>query len=240
MEIKMVNCPNGHYYNAALHAVCPECGLSGGVYNGPAGGAGNFGKTEAVGGGMGNFGKTEALGGGVDNFGKTEAPQAAGMNGGYNAPSAAFGAQAQPAAEPSLADPFGHTTIGGEEYGASSNADRIAPVVGWLVCIEGPLRGTDFRVHNGYNYIGRDEGDIHIQGDKQVSRRNHAMVAFDNTERIYYVGPAEGRNLIKVNGKTVMSPVELKSYDVISIGTTKMMFVALCGPHFGWEGDTAE
>ena len=25
MEIKMVRCPNGHYYNAALHESCPEC-----------------------------------------------------------------------------------------------------------------------------------------------------------------------------------------------------------------------
>ena len=25
MEVKMVQCPFGHYYNAALHASCPEC-----------------------------------------------------------------------------------------------------------------------------------------------------------------------------------------------------------------------
>ena len=222
MEIKMVNCPNGHYYNAAMHAVCPECGMSG-VSGSQADAAGNFGKTEAPG------------VSGAGNFGRTEAPGAAGFDSGYSSgPTIAAGASVH---DESLsgADPFGHTTIGGEEYGEGSYTDRIAPVVGWLVCIEGPLRGTDFRIHNGYNYIGRDEGDIHIQGDMQVSRKNHAMVAFDSSERVYYVGPAEGRNLIKVNGKTVMNPAELNSYDVISIGTTKMMFVALCGPHFGWD-----
>lgn len=30
------------------------------------------------------------------------------------------------------------------------------PVVGWLVVIEGLCRGTDYRIHTGYNYIGRE------------------------------------------------------------------------------------
>lgn len=112
---------------------------------------------------------------------------------------------------------------------------RPEPVVGWLVCIEGSCRGSDFRIHAGYNYIGRETGDIHIRGDQQISRKNHAMVAYDSSERVYYVGPSAGRNLIKVNGKTVLGAVEIHNYDVISIGTTKLMFVGLCGEQFGWE-----
>ena len=41
--------------------------------------------------------------------------------------------------------------------------------------------------------------------------------------------------LIKVNGKTVLNAVELHNYDVISVGTTKLVFVALCGEHFQWK-----
>ena len=107
-------------------------------------------------------------------------------------------------------------------------------------CIEGVSKGVDYRLHAGYNYIGREIGDVHIHGDMQISRKNHAMIAYDSSERTYYVGPSAGRNLIKVNGKTVLNAAEIKSYDIISIGTTKLMFVALCGEKFGWnEGDGA-
>lgn len=132
---------------------------------------------------------------------------------------------------------FQPTVLGG----GLAAAGQAEPVVGWLACVEGPMRGTDYRVHAGYNYIGREVGDIHIHGDQQISRENHAMIAYDSSEQIYYVGPSAGRNLIKVNGKAVLNAVEVKSYDVISIGTTKLMFVALCGPHFSWnEGGSNE
>ncbi|MBR4018965.1 MAG: FHA domain-containing protein, partial [Clostridia bacterium] len=122
------------------------------------------------------------------------------------------------------------TSVGGDL------ADEgINPVVGWLVCVEGPAKGNDYKIHAGYNYIGRDTGDIAIKGDQQISRQNHAMVAYDESDRAYYVGPSAGRNLIKVNGKTVLNPVELKSFDKISIGATKLVFVALCGEQFSWS-----
>ena len=78
-------------------------------------------------------------------------------------------------------------------------------------------------------------GDVRIAGDQQISRQNHAMIAYDDTDIVYYVGPSAGRNLNKVNGKTVLNAVELHNYDVISVGTTKLVFVALCGEHFQWK-----
>lgn len=48
-------------------------------------------------------------------------------------------------------------------------------------------------------------------------------------------GGRAGRNLIKVNGRAVLQAVEIKNYDVISIGTTKLIFVGLCGQQFSWE-----
>lgn len=127
--------------------------------------------------------------------------------------------------------PFGPTVFAGD-LGVNGGTE---PVVGWLVCIDGPVRGNDYRLHTGYNYIGRETGDVRISGDQQISRQNHAMIAFDETDLIYYVGPSAGRNIIKVNGKAVINAVELHSYDVISIGTTKLIFVALCGEHFSWK-----
>lgn len=212
----MVQCPNGHYYNAALHRSCPECGRAAGSQ--PAGGGESYGRTEPVGGmsGAAGYGKTEPVNGGI----------------GHTEPVVGYGGDTINVNQPRDmdVDDFGVTMIGGE-----SLEGRPEPVVGWLVCIEGLSRGVDFRLHAGYNYIGREVGDIHIHGDNQISRKNHAMIAYDSSERTYYVGPSAGRNLIKVNGKTVLNAAEIKSYDIISVGTTKLMFVALCGEKFGWD-----
>ncbi len=225
MEIKtsMVTCPNcGRPYDSARNASCPRCG--------------GFTPTEAPG-GMGSFGVTEPPNG---YFAQTESPM--GAAGGYNANFGGtvppnFGATVPPDGgvpmpSGSTANPFDvPTVIGGEK----ADGDVAEPVVGWLVCVEGPARGTDYRLHAGYNYIGRESGDIRIRGDQQISRHNHAMVAYDSGEHLYFVGPSTGRNLIKVNGHAVLQAVEVKNYDVISIGTTKLLFIGLCGEQFSWE-----
>src|SRR5947209_1623897 len=45
------------------------------------------------------------------------------------------------------------------EYGVTRALHRepsgVSPVVGWLVCIEGPNRGQDYRIHMEKNFIGR-------------------------------------------------------------------------------------
>lgn len=227
MEIKseLVMCPQGHYYNAAVHASCPICGGSGSA----PGGAGGFSHTEAPGsapGGAGGFTPTEAPGSGGGDFAPTEAP------GGGTGWGGGVGATA-PAASPSgPVNPFSvQTTIGGDLAGDG----RFNPVVGWLVCMDGPSRGTDWRIHTGYNYIGREVGDIHIQGDNQISREKHAMVAFYAKTLTYFVGPAEGRNIVELNGAPVFNTMELKNYDVITIGATRLMFVGLCGERFAWD-----
>src|SRR5215813_9514862 len=54
----------------------------------------------------------------------------------------------------------------------------LEPVVGWLVCVEGPDRGRDYRIRSQRNFIGRDTRmDISIAGDSQISRENHAVIS---------------------------------------------------------------
>ena len=207
----MTICPNcRHPYDTAKSGTCPQCG------------AAAFPRTEPVGGGAA-FTATEPIGGGA-SFTATEPVHSSAANVNMNA---GFG----PTMPPEMPDAFGTPTIPGDML---SNGNTTDPVVGWLVCIEGPSQGEDYRVHAGYNYIGRNTGDICIRGDNQISRQNHAMIAFDSSDMIFFVGPANGKNLIKVNGKTVFNPVEIHSYDTISIGTTKLIFVALCGERFSW------
>ena len=206
MEIKMVRCPNGHYYNAALHNTCPEC-------------SGKYTPTESVGSaGIPTYGPTEAVEGSsgiYDAYGKTMPVDITQNNVDF---------------QHNSRDDFQRTSSVG-----NLTANGTEPVVGWLVCIEGINQGIDYRIHAGYNYIGREAGDVQIREDAQISRQNHAMVAYDSSERLYYVGPSTGRNLIKVNGKAVIGAVEIHNYDVISIGSTKLLFIALCGDRFGWE-----
>ena len=108
------------------------------------------------------------------------------------------------------------------------------PVVGWLVCIEGPMRGVDFRLHDGYNFIGREEGDVHIHGDNAISRQKHAVVAFYSKRNSFHVGPADGRNIIELNDEPVFNHVQMENYDVITVGNTKLMLVGMCGDRFNW------
>ena len=117
-----------------------------------------------------------------------------------------------------------------------ADEEPFSPVVGWLVCIEGADRGRDYRIHAGYNSIGRSEHmDIYIAGDSTISRDRHARIAYDPEERVFFFGPAEGRNLVRLNGKLIMQPTELHAYDIIGFNKTKLMFVPFCGERFNWD-----
>ena len=240
MEIRndLAKCAKDHYFNAAVHSVCPICG-------GPAvapGGAGGFIPTEkpdmggAPAGNVGGFIPTEAPQGNVGSFIPTEAPPGAGAAGYSAAPGATVPADSW-SAPGGAVNPFSSPTVIGGDITAAGQVD---PVVGWVVCVDGPLRGTDWRIHVGYNYIGRETGDIHIQGDSQISREKHAMVAYHNKNRTYYVGPAEGRNIIELNGEPVFNATKLSRHDIITVGTTKLMFIPLCDETFAWDQEKSD
>ena len=129
-------------------------------------------------------------------------------------------------------NPYGAPAAAGAAPPAPVRAD---PVVGWVVCIEGPKRGTSWNLHAGYNHIGGEGSDINIQSDGQISREKHATVAYYDKNRTYYVGPAEGRNIIELNDQPVFGSTQLKSRDIIKIGDTRLMFVPLCGEDFTWD-----
>jgi len=111
----------------------------------------------------------------------------------------------------------------------------VDPVVGWLVCVDGPDKGKDYRLHSDNNFIGRDERmDVVICGDDAISRLNHARLTYDAQTGKYFFAQEEGRSIARVNGQVVMCAVELQAYDVIETGITKLMFIPLCGERFQW------
>ncbi|GGG82807.1 FHA domain-containing protein [Paenibacillus radicis (ex Gao et al. 2016)] len=116
----------------------------------------------------------------------------------------------------------------------------IDPVTGWLVCIEGPQLGQDYRIMAEKNFIGRSE-EMHIRiiGDNSVSRRNHAVIVYDPKKRNFYLLPGDASGLAYHNNEAVYSPVELTAYDVVQLGRSKFIFIPLCGTHFEWEDSGA-
>ncbi len=110
------------------------------------------------------------------------------------------------------------------------------PAVGWLVCIEGNNRGRDYRLHAGYNTIGKNpENDIAISGDDTVSRERHAVIAYDQEENLFFFAPQNGVNLLRLNGKVLMMPSEIKANDILTIGKSRFIFIPLCSENFRWE-----
>lgn len=246
--MEFVKCSKGHYYDPSVSSFCPQCaaesqGQGGMSFSGdigvtqPVSGMSDYGATEPVG-MAGDYGATEPISSGGD-YGATEP---IGFGGG------AFmgGGNVGPTVPVSQGNGFSTGDFG--QGGRVENYDDVTmptivsgiagftPVVGWLVCTDGSARGTDYRIRAGYNYIGRAEHmDICITGDNRIGRERHAMIAYDQEEKVFFFGPADGKSIVRLNGKMVMVPAEIHPYDTITIGSTKLIFVPLCGERFSWD-----
>jgi len=112
----------------------------------------------------------------------------------------------------------------------------IDPVVGWLVCVHGKNAGRDYRIRSENNTVGRSESmDICISGDDLISRERHTVITFDPLRNSFHLSPAEGRSLVYLNGEALLAHKELKPYDEILLGATKLLFVPFCGDKFKWS-----
>ena len=113
---------------------------------------------------------------------------------------------------------------------------RGDPVVGWLVCLEGPDRGRDYRLHSEKNFLGRaPHMDVVIENDATVSREKHGVVVFDPKKQAFWVLPGEAAGLVYLNGEMVNSPSPMKADDVVEIGQTKLVLVPFCGERYTWS-----
>ena len=112
------------------------------------------------------------------------------------------------------------------------------PVVGWLACIEGAERGKSFSLRSGVNTIGRgSKMDICMPDDPTISAENHAKLSYSVRNNRFQLVPGESRNIVYCNGEEVLAPRVLCAYDIIDFGTTKLLFVPLCGEQFSWQED---
>lgn len=251
--MEIIGCGKGHYYNPELYSSCPECAKE-------QGNANVLSATEPV-----DFGRypvsdisaTEPVdfgryAGNVSDITATEAVnfnKYANNNMDIGATEAVTGFT--PVMETSdFRSDFNNKpnkpVSKVQDYGATMYADSLVdqfnkgipfqPVVGWLVCTEGPAKGRDYRIHSQYNYIGRGQHmDICISGDDCISTDRAAVIAYDSEEKFFSFGPSMGHNVVRVNGKMLMNAVVLNAYDELTIGKTKLLFVPLCGERFDWN-----
>lgn len=262
--MEVIRCPKGHFYDADKNTTCPACAkesgnqefsyghqgpgktapatysstepVTDGGYTPPVGAAGNMINTQA-------FVEDGKLN--VDPIIKTEpidpvpgtVPPSVSKSGagkgkdveGYD-PTMAIGpnsnihTQSETGTTPHYSgDPF------------INHIQSFNPVTGWLVCIKGSNKGTDYRIRSQYNYIGRAKHmDICISGDEYISAEKAAILAYDDVERKFFIAPGMGHNLIRLNDKMVMGSELLHPYDKITIGKTVLLFVPLCGEEFDW------
>jgi len=111
----------------------------------------------------------------------------------------------------------------------------LNPVTGWLVCIDGPSKGRDYKIFTEKNFVGRSDGmDIQILGDNNIAKRNHAVFVYDPKKRKTLILPGDSQGLVYVNDEAIYTPLELNEYDTIEMGKSKFLFIPLCGDKFEW------
>jgi Inner membrane component of T3SS, cytoplasmic domain len=205
-----VQCPNKHFYNDEQHTSCPYCGVQGLRTM-------NIPKTQAA----------PGAGSGGAKVKPTEPDRRSASTAGTRP------AAAMPKAEERLFSSPG-------SYNPTISAIRVRtginPVVGWVVCIKGPNKGRDYRLHSDRNQVGRAPNmDICIESDDTISRENHCQLVFSPRTKSFVLVPGTGRNLIYLNGSDVHVASELEPYDKIDIGQGTFMFVPFCNEQIAWE-----
>lgn len=112
---------------------------------------------------------------------------------------------------------------------------------GWLIVKAGPGRGTAFALAQGVSQIGRgsDQTVALDFGDMAISRQNHAAIAYDASSHQFHIGHGGKSNLVRLNGRPLLSTEVVGDGDEIQIGETTLLLKVLCTPEFNWSASDA-
>lgn len=131
-----------------------------------------------------------------------------------------------------------------EAYGAMVNeTDKTISIytdetgsnhcVGWLVCVNGPVKGKSYTLHSGRNFAGRSlEMDIVLSDDLKISREKHFSIIYDPKSIAYYLIPESGSTLL--NDTPITTEMNLKEGDTIHAGDSDYAFVPFCKEGRTW------
>ena len=215
--MKLTRCSAGHFYDAEKFSTCPHCD--------------NGGESNTV-----PFDDTYVR----TDSSESNVTQAFTTTG--NEPTAPVNEKAPASTDNTAASDNDPKTEAywatGKIQGAADDRQHstVSPIVGWLVCVEGPNFGEAFNLYYGKNFIGRDGNmDICLKDDRSVSRDKHAVIVYEPRQRQFYAQPGESHSLFYCNNDVVLSSKQLNDRDVITIGSTNLIFVPFCDASFGWD-----
>ncbi|MEM1100017.1 MAG: FHA domain-containing protein [Pseudomonadota bacterium] len=125
---------------------------------------------------------------------------------------------------------------------ASGAAGTGSFPIGWLVLVDGPGRGASFTLHAGLSTVGRDpDQTISLDfGDAAISRSQHIAIAYDSEENRTFIGHGGKQNIVRLNGKPLLTTEALGDRDEIKIGKSTLRFIALCDASFSWDEQTGD
>ncbi|MDA9865168.1 FHA domain-containing protein [bacterium] len=114
--------------------------------------------------------------------------------------------------------------------------------VALVMVTKGAGFGECFGIKSGMSQIGRGEDQaIRLDfGDMAISRENHAAIVYDPKKHSFLIGHGGKSNIVRLNGKPVVSTSDLKDGDTIEIGETQMRFIAICSDEFDWKSAETE
>jgi hypothetical protein len=105
------------------------------------------------------------------------------------------------------------------------SALRRAPVVGWLVAMNGQQKGEDFRLREGQNIIGSGSGLEVKLNDVAVSEK-HASIRY--RDGVFSLTDLDSTNGTFLNeGTEGIAREELKDNDMIRVGEVSLKFKCL-------------
>ena len=128
-----------------------------------------------------------------------------------------------------------------DEAEAAARAGVVMFPTGWLIIKQGAGRGATFPLMQGVSQIGRGtDQTISLDfGDMSVSRSNHAAIAYDAVTHQFHVGHGGKSNLVRLNGKPLLTTEALADGDEIQIGETTLVLKVLCTAAFNWSSAQA-
>lgn len=256
--MEITRCPKGHFYDADKCTTCPVCANKNGTQEFTLAGESNSPLPPQSAPTVAGYTPTEPVKGGFDVDGASVPPQmmqTEAFKGGNEKVSTVSetasvddpNGQADTKKKVDDYDPTVPANLNGESEtksqtgsgrsGCTSAAPAaFNPVTGWLVCIKGPNKGMDFRIHSQNNHIGRAKHmDICIPGDPTISSERAATLIYDYKGKKFLIAAGTGLTLTYLNGEIVTGSAILKAYDVINIGDTDLLFIPLCGEQFDWK-----
>lgn len=92
-----------------------------------------------------------------------------------------------------------------------------------ILVVSGPSEGLYYPLGKRTTVIGRDESATLQVVDERVSRK-HVQIRFEETTGKYHVLDMKSSNGMYVNGRKVVTDLELVDNDEIQIGNSKLVF----------------